>query len=158
MTDNRARALTTAASLVVVFAGVLVAAGTFYSATANTAERVRAAKTDATERSAAIARTDVDVTSASWDLADSNLTLAVDNTGERTLDAADVDTVVDGIHVGFEDYERVEVDGRKSTVWRPGEELVLEDEDTITQFFSTPEQVKFVTGHGIADRAAVVSL
>jgi flagellar protein FlaF len=158
MTDNRTRGLTTAASLIVVFFGFLVAAGTFYSASATTAERVREAKTDATERAAAVARTDVSIASASWDLADSNLTVAVNNTGEHTLDAAAIDTVVDGIYVGFEDYERVEVDGRATTVWRPGEQLVLEDDDTITQFFSTPEQVKFVTGTGVADRATVVSL
>jgi flagellar protein FlaF len=150
--------LTTAASLVVVFFGFLVAAGTFYSAMANTAERVRAAQTDAAERAAAIARTNVTIASASWDLTDSNMTLKVNNTGERPLDAADVDTVVDGEYVGFEDYERVEVDGRQTTMWRPGEQLVLEDEDTVTTFFDTPKHVKFVTGAGVADRATVIIL
>lgn len=154
----RSRGLSTAASLVVVFFGFLVATASLYSATANTAERVRDAESDRGDRAAAVARTDVSVASASWDLADSNLTLTINNTGERTLDAAAIDTVVDGRYVGFEEYERVEVDGRQTTIWRPGEQLVLEDDDTVTTFVSTPESVRFVAGPGVADRSAVVSL
>ena len=76
--------------------------------------------------------------------------------GETTLSVAAVDTVVDGTYVGIPAYERVEVDGRDTDVWRPGETLVLEDADTVVGFDGTPARVRVVTGSGVADASEVV--
>ncbi|MFB6311106.1 MAG: hypothetical protein ABEH64_07985 [Salinirussus sp.] len=145
-----ARALSTAASALIIAIALAASLSGLYVTTANAVERVADAGTSRQEATAARIGTTINITDASWDLTASNLTVKVNNTGDRVLDASAVDTVVDGRFVGFEDYERTEVDGRQTTVWRPGEQLVLEDEDTVLDYFSTPNRVKVVSGPGVA--------
>lgn len=151
------RALSTTASLLVVFLGVFVAMAPLYSATDGAGERVGDALADQHDRTVAVIDTDLNVTSASWDLTDSDLTLKIENTGDRTLDAARGDAVVDGTYVGYEDFDRVEIEGVDSDVWRPGEVLTLEDEDTVSNFLSTPDRVRVVSGPGVATSREVTS-
>lgn len=148
------RGFATSASLLLVFVGLFVALGALYSVAANTEERVREARADARSHHHDVQGTAVNVTEATWD-GDDNLTLRIENTGDVPLSVPDADTVVDGTYVGISDYERVEVAGADSDLWRPGEVLVLEDEDTVAGFATTPDRVAVVTGPGVADAAEV---
>lgn len=151
------RGFATSASLLLVFVGLFVALGALHAVAANTEERVREARADAREHHHAVRETAVNVTEATWD-GDDNLTLRIENTGDVTLSVSDADTVVDGTYVGVGDYERVDVAGADSDLWRPGEVLVLEDEDTVAGFATTPGRVLVVTGPGVADAAEVTVL
>lgn len=149
----RRRAIATSTSLLVVFVGLFLALGVLYTAAANSAERLRDAGEERRDHHRDLQGTAVDVTGATWD-ANDNLTVRVTNTGDTTLAVSATDTVVDGAYVGISDYERVEVDGRDSDLWRPGEELVLEDADTVPP---TPARVTVVTGPGVAGAAEVTA-
>lgn len=152
------RGLSTAASLLVIFIGLVLAMSSLYTVTANTAERVTEARQDGRDRQAAVAETSIAVAGATWDVSTSNFTLTLNNTGDTTLRVAASDTVVDGSYVPIADYERVEVEGEASDLWRPGEQLVLEDEDTIANFASTPDRVRFVTETGVAATSEVTEI
>lgn len=154
--SGTARGLSTAASLLVIFVGLVFAVGSFYTVTANTAERLGEAREDQRTRGAAVATTAINVTSATWDSND-DLVVRITNTGDTTLAVPATDTVVDGTYVPMSAYERVEVDGQSSDLWRPGEQLVIEDRDTVTSFTTAPARVKVVTETGVAATAEVVS-
>jgi len=150
------RAFSTSGSLLVVFAGLLLATGTFYTATANTAERMAEATDTQQERFDAVQQSQVTVTDATWNTTDANLTVRAQNTGETELDAERVDVLVDGEYVAVTEFERVEIDNRSTDVWLPGERLVLEDADTVEGRTATPpRRVKLVAGPGVADVLAV---
>lgn len=149
------RAFSTPASFLIVFVGLFIALGTLYTAAANTAERIGDAQATQRDHQEAVATTGVNVTSATWDTSAGDLTVRATNTGDTTLTVADADTVVDGRYVAISDYERAEVEGVDSDLWRPGEELVLEDTDTVDGFPTDPARVKLVTGPGLAATAEV---
>lgn len=149
------RGLATSASFLIVFIGIFLVLGTLYTVAGNTAERLADARDDQLEHHERVALTQIDVTNATWNTSTSNFTVTVNNTGETTLTPSDADTIVDGDYVSISEYERVEVDSRDTDVWRPGEQLVLEDADTIANFVSTPDRVRFVTGVVVADASEV---
>lgn len=148
------RGLSTSASLLIVFVGLFLALGSLYTATANTGERLADARDDQRERQRAVAQTQVTVVTATWDVDAGTLRVEVNNTGERTLSVHESDTVLDGSYVPIDAYERVTVADRETSVWRPGEQLVLEDDNTV----SSPGRVRFVTGPGVADAREVVDV
>lgn len=156
--SGTARGLSTAASLLVVFVALFLALGSLYTVTANTVERVADAREEQRDRQDSVAETAVEISSATWDPNDANFTVTVNNTGDRALRVPASDTVVDGTYVPIEDYERVEVDGEDSDLWRPGERLVIEDADTVTDFASAPARVRFVTETGVAATSGVTEL
>jgi len=142
----------TSGSLLLVFFGVMIAVGTVYSVSANTVERVTEATDDQQERLGTVQQSGIEVVDAVYnESGDEHLVVRVNNTGETTLDATEVDVIVDGEYRGTDDFERVEVDGTNSTVWLPGDQLVLEDEDAS----GAPTRVKVVSGPGVADIAFV---
>jgi len=145
------RGFATSGNFLVIFIGLFIALGTIYTVTANTGERLGDAREDQRERYQAVQTTAVEVTNATWNGTDGTFTLTVVNTGDSTLAVSAADTVVDGRYVGIEDYERATVAGVDSDQWRPGEDLVLEDVDTVEALSGTPERVRFVTGPGVAD-------
>jgi len=151
------RGFATSGSFLIVFIGLFIALGTIYTVTANTGERLGDAQEDQRERHRAVQTTGVTVTDATWSTGDANLTVTVENTGDTTLSVSAADTVVDGRYVAVDDYERVEVAGVDTDVWRPGETLVLEDDDTVTGFATTPDRVRFVTETGVADASEVAA-
>lgn len=156
MTDgHRDRGLSSSASLLLIFVGFVLAVGTMYSAAANTTERVVAADDEQRDRHETVALTGVNVTSATWDSTNEDLTVRINNTGDTTLSVSAADTLVDGTYVGIEDFESVTVAGHDSEVWPPGEQLVLEDQDTVSTFATPPDRVKFVTETGVSDTRRV---
>jgi len=145
----------TSGSMLIVFAALFIAVSTLYTVSTNTTERLRSAQQSQTEHQQTIRSTQIAVVDATWNTTSSNLTLRVNNTGETTLSVRQVDVVVDGTYLDSSDFERAEVDGRSTDVWRPGEQLVLEDADSLTGLSEAPSRVKFVTGPGVAGVAPV---
>lgn len=145
------RGLSTSASFLIVFVGVVLAFSSLYTVGGNTTERVADAREDHRERHEAVQLTGVTVVNATWYTADSTLSVRVNNTGETTLSVDAVDTVVDGTYVPIGAYERAEVDGVDTDIWEPGEQLHLEDTDPLSVLDGTPERVRVVTGPGVAD-------
>lgn len=142
----------TSGSLLLVFLGVMIAVGTAYTVSANTVERVTEATDSQRERFGTVQQSGIEVVDAVYnESGDEHLIVRVDNTGETTLDAEDVDVIVDGEYRGTGDFERLEVDGTDSAVWLPGDRLVLEDENAT----EAPTRVKVVSGPGVADIAFV---
>jgi flagellar protein FlaF len=144
----------TSGSLLLIFAGLFLAMSGLYTVTANTAENVADARTEQSRHHHAIQTTTVEIVDASWDQSASNLTIRANNTGETTLSVAEADVLVDGRYVPVEAFDRREVDGEPTDVWRPGEQLVLEENDALT---AAPGRVKLVTGPGVAAIAEVGS-
>jgi flagellar protein FlaF len=155
------RALSTAGSLLVIFVGLYLAFGSLYTATANTGERVDTARDLARETSTAVAETDLSVESAVWNDSSNesltNLTVEVTNVGDRSLRLSDLDTLVDGAYLSIDAYEQVDVDGRDTDIWRPGERLFLRDEDTIDDRGGSPSRVKIVSDVGVATVSGVTT-
>lgn len=145
----------TSGSALVIFAALFIAVSTLYTATTNSTEEIRDAQQAREDHHRAVQGTSIEVVGATWNTASNNLTLRVNNTGEAALSVDRIDVVVDGEYVDGGDFERREVDGRSTDVWRPGEQLVLEDADTVT---SSPDRVKFVSGPGVADTALVTEV
>jgi flagellar protein FlaF len=141
----------TSGSALIIFTGLFLAVGTLYTATANVSEDLNEAGEAQHERHQLTQRTELNVTTATWNGAEGNLTVAINNTGETTLSVEHTDIIVDGTYVAVEEFERREVEGHRTDVWRPDEQLVLEDTDTIGGFESDPTRVKVVTETGIAD-------
>lgn len=143
----------TSGSLLVVFAALVIAGSTLYTSSTIATERLHDAQQDSADHQQTVRGTQVLVVNATWNTTSTNFTLRVDNTGETTLSVRDVDAVVDGTYLDSSDFERREVTGESTDVWRPGEQLVLEDEDSLPT--TTPGRVKFVSGPGVADTADV---
>ena len=153
------RGFSTAGSLLVIFVGLYLAMGGLYTAMANTGEGVDSARDIARETAAAIADTGLSIESAVWnesaDLSDTNLTIEVTNTGDRSIRVSELDTLVDGVYLSIDAYERVEVQGGNTDRWRPGERLLLRDEETIDDRGGSPTRVKIVSDLGVAEVAGV---
>ncbi|MEA5385802.1 flagellin [Haloarculaceae archaeon H-GB2-1] len=115
----------------IVFAGMFIAFGMFYSATADTQERINDARTSQADGLVEEKNAEVEVVSAAYDTTvDPNeLTVEVNNTGATTLSVSDTDLLVNG------QYQETEVsrtvDGPNTTpttatdVWAPGERLTV---------------------------------
>lgn len=145
----------TSGSALVVFVALFIAMNSLYTATANSVEAVSDAREDRQNHHRTVQETQVLVADATWNTTSDSLTVSVNNTGETELSVDRIDVVVDGEYLDSSDFERRTVDGRTTDVWRPGERLVLEDEDTVG---AAPGRVKFVSGPGVADTAAVVEV
>ncbi len=148
----------TSGSALVIFAALFIAMSTLYTATANTVEEVDEARQDTDEYQRTVQNTNIEVVEATWNTTSSNLTIAVNNTGETTLSVGRVDVVAEDDYLASSDFERSEVDGRSTDTWRPGEQLVLEDEDSLAGITQAPDRVKVVTGPGIADTVSVTEV
>lgn len=148
----------TSGSAFVIFAALFLAISSFYTATANTTEQVRDAQDSQAEHQRTVLSTQVVVDNATYNTTSSNFTLRVTNAGESTLSADRVDAVVDGTYLDGSDFERVQVDGQETGIWRPGEQLVLEDSDSVAALPEVPERAKFVSGPGVADTHPVTEV
>lgn len=144
--------ISTSGSLLLIFLGLFLALGTMYTTTSNTTERVTDAYGDQMAQQAAIEETSINVTRAIYHETDGNLTIRVNNTGQRTLSVEATDTFVDGTYTAAEQFAIATVDGTDSDVWGQREQLRLE---TATD---QPTRVKVVSQEGIADTATVTPM
>ena len=137
-------------SAAVIFVAAFIGFGMFYSATANSFERVNDAREDQRDRLLDQQNTEISLVSATWNATGSeNLVVTVDNTGSETLSVEATDLLVDNDYqTGYD----TTVDTDPSTdIWASQEQLEI----TVTSFTSGPDRVKVVTENGIADTAEV---
>jgi flagellar protein FlaF len=135
-------------SAAIIFVGLFIAFGMWYTASANTLEQV----TDAQEQRAdgTLAEKNTAIEIATTNYSTDTLTVTVNNTGTTTLSLNQTDLVVDNAYQ--QDWQAdATVDGNSATdLWTGGETLAIEI--TLTQ---PPSQVKIITEHGVADAEAI---
>ena len=133
-------------SFAVIVVGAFVAFGVFYSASANSFERVQEANQGQNERFDRVQDTGITVTAAEViDSTPCTVRVNATNDGETALALSDTDVLVDGIYAtDWAEDTRVEGD-RNTSDWFPAERLSLN-----VTVDGTPERVKVVTGSGVA--------
>lgn len=135
-------------SAAIVFAGMFIAFGMFYTATSNSYEKIEDAQTEQSDdyleqKNAAIAL------NTTYDAEDDRLIIEVNNTGTESLVIGDIDVLVDGQY--RTSFASTTVDGERITptsgtdLLSPGEQLTYELDET-----SQPNRVKVVTGPGVS--------
>ncbi|WP_299266889.1 hypothetical protein [Halorientalis sp.] len=138
-------------SLAIIIVGGFLAFGVFYSATANSFERVQEASNGQDERLGHAAGTAISVTTADVvDTTPCTVQVNVTNDGKTELALGDTDVLVDGVYET--DWQAdTRVDGEENTSnWFPTERLSLN-----VSVDGTPERVKVVTGQGVAETKPV---
>lgn len=132
----------------IVFLGLFVCAGTIYTATAGTAERIHEAHDESREHLLDRKNTAITVTDATFDSTNETLNVSVENDGATTLSVNATTLLVDN---EYRAVENATVDGGAGTdIWAPGQVLEL----TVTA--SGPSIVKVITEAGVAGTETVV--
>ncbi|MEA1930935.1 MAG: hypothetical protein U9O06_05235 [Euryarchaeota archaeon] len=125
------------ASTAIIFAGVFLAIGVLYPAVSNGYERVTDAEIDRDDAQLDMRNTDINITSVS------SSAITVRNEGSTSLDADEIDLVVDGEYRPRDDYT-TSVDSDPDTgLWLPGESLTIDG-------LSASNRIKLVTDHGVS--------
>lgn len=136
-------------SFAILVLASFVAFGMLYSAGANGVERVTEATSASHEDRLLTANTDIEIAAANYQ--NGTLELEAINRGTTTLSLGDTDLLVDNQYQRRTDLETFQVPGEPdSELWLPNETLQIRVD------VSSPERVKLVTEHGVAD-ATVVS-
>lgn len=130
-------------SAAIVFVGLFIAFGTFYSASTNTMEQVTDARSDWEDRDLAQRNTDIEITAATYNNTSERLVVETNNTGATALSVNETDLIADNEYL-FP--ARSDVNGDAGTdVWAPGQRL------TYTVSVATqPDRVRVTTGTGVA--------
>lgn len=138
-------------SAAIVFAGLFIAFGMFYSATANTAERVEDARGDWREDTLAQQNTAISITSATYYSGNRSLIVRANNTGSTSLSIPETDLLLDNEYQTT--FTELSVDGDSSTdLWLPGETIRYN-----VSSIGRPGRVKLVTRTGVAGTEVVTS-
>ena len=130
-------------SAALIFVAAFIGFGMFYSAAANSAERVNDAREDRADRQLTQTNTEIELRTVSYNPLADSLNVTVENTGTTELSVRHVDLLLDNSY--RTDY-RTAVDGDTGTdLWLPGETLTINATPS-----SRPSSVKVVTGPGVA--------
>jgi len=135
----------------IIFAGLFVAFGMFYTATANTQERINDANQDWREGTLDRQNTDIELVDATYHANNDSLIVKANNTGAFTLSVNDTDLLADNeLRTSFT--ERT-VDGESATgLWLSGQQIRYN-----VSFASQPDRIKLVTETGVAETEVVTS-
>ncbi len=140
--------VSTSGSLLVIFFGAFIALGTVYTVTANTTGELSDAYAEELSTQTAITDTALSV-EAVYHETEGNLTVRADNDGSTELEVSNTDLLVDGEFRPLSAFGIVPVDGRETELWKPAEQLRIENES------AEPERVKVVTETGVSRTASV---
>jgi flagellar protein FlaF len=122
---------------------MFIAFGSFYTATANSVERVQTAQDERGDRALEAQNTAIEITNASWDASASTLSVNVSNNGSSELEISEVDLLANNTYQSGYD---TAVGGETGTdLLLPGETLEI----TVTALAEDPGRVKVVTGPGV---------
>jgi len=136
-------------SAAIVFAGMFIAFGAFYTATSNSFEQVNDARDADSESYLDTKNANVTVVETTYDDDADLLTVSVNNTGSEALVVDHVDVLVDGTYQTS--FVSQTVDGEFITpssgtdLLAPGEQLTVEIDAA-----SQPDRVKVVSGPGVS--------
>jgi flagellar protein FlaF len=137
----------------IIFASMFVAFGVWFTASANSFDRVSDAQDQQTESLIDSENTEIEIASATYNESGNEL-LRIDatNTGASQLSLSETDLLIDGEFIdGWQENWSVNVEGNATTdLWLSGEQL------SITRDLATPPtRVKIVTEYGVAETATV---
>ena len=135
------------ASTAIIFAGLFLAVGTLYPAVSNAHERVTDAEIERTDATLDMRNTDINITVVDTSDPD-DPSIGVRNEGSTSLDADEIDLIVNGKYQPRSDYD-VSENRNDDGLWLPGEKV------TITGFPEPTNRVKIVTDHGISKSEGV---
>ena len=140
-------------SAAVIFVAAFIGFGMFYTATANSFERVNDAREDQRDRLLDQQNTEISLVSATWNATGSeNLVVTVDNTGSETLSVEETDLLVDNDYqTEYETTVNTNPSNPSTDIWASQEQLEI----TVTSLSTEPVRVKVVTENGIAETAEV---
>jgi flagellar protein FlaF len=139
-------------SAAIIFVGMFVAFGMWYTASANSFERVTEAGADRTDGVLDTQNTRIAVTGADYNqTGNETLVVTVDNTGTTQLSVPETDLLVDGRYA--RDWN-ASVGGETDTdLWLSGEQLTITRE---VGNGTVPGRVKIVTETGVSDSLEVI--
>lgn len=134
------------ASTAIIFAGVFLAIGILYPAVSNGYELVQDAEVDREDARLDMRNSEINITELSTS------TINVTNEGSTSLDASEIDVVVNGEYQPRGGYTTV-VEGDSGTeLWLPGETLAI---DSGTVGAGAGDRVRIVTEHGLSVTGAI---
>lgn len=137
------------ATYALIALAILAGFGTLYTATHNAGEEVTEGVTDQWEQSQNVAKTDIEIVDAAYNIGTGNLRVSIKNTGNTHLSTAHTDILVDGEYITLTP-QNTSIEGKTETqTWAQGENI------QITVNVSSPDRVKVVTEHGVAAFTAV---
>ena len=130
-------------SAAIVFVGLFIAFGTFYSASTNTMEQVTDARSDWQDRDLDQHNTDIEITAATYNNTTDRLTVETNNTGAVALSVNETDLIADNEYLIP---DRSDVNGDAATdIWATGQRLTFN-----VSLGTQPDRVKVTTGTGVA--------
>ncbi len=130
-------------SAAIVFVGLFIAFGTFYSASTNTMEQVTDARSDWQDRDLAKHNTDIEIADATYNNTTERLIVETNNTGAVVLSVNETDLIADNEYLLP---DRRDVNGDADTdVWASGQRLTFN-----TSVSTQPDRVKVITETGVA--------
>ncbi|WP_049930393.1 flagellin [Halosimplex carlsbadense] len=139
-------------SFAIIFVGALLAFGVWHTAASNGFERVTEAQSDRVDETLEQRNTAVAVESVTYDAVNETLQINVTNTGSTSLSLDDTDLLVDNEYrAGWQDRATIDGTALETDLWLPGEEL------STNVTVSDPQQVKLVTGLGVAASSPVTT-
>jgi flagellar protein FlaF len=137
-------------SAAIIFASLFIAFGMWYTASANSFERVTEAQQVRTDGVLETQNTGLEVAAADYNRSgEGDLVVVANNTGTAQLSVSDTDLLVDGRYA--RNWTASAVEGNSGTdLWLAGEQV------TVTVAVETaPERVKVVTDTGVSDTLEV---
>jgi len=130
-------------SVAIVFVGLFIAFGTFYTASTNTMEQVTDARSDWQDRDLDRHNTDIEITAATYNNTTDRLTVETNNTGAVALSVNETDLIADNEYLIP---DRSDVNGDAATdIWATGQRLTFN-----VSLGTQPDRVKVTTGTGVA--------
>ncbi len=139
---ERARAVSTSASLLLIFFGTTIAFGSLYTAGTNAVDRVGGGYGEQLAHQEAVSATDVTVTAATP--TDGTVTVNATNDGDQTLALSETDLLVDGRLVADWRANATVAGDPDTDLWLPGQSLTVE-------LGTTGDRVVLVTDLGVGD-------
>jgi flagellar protein FlaF len=136
----------------IIFASMFVAFGVWFTASANSFDRVSDAQDQQTESLIDSENTEIEIVSATYNESGNQL-LRIDatNTGASQLSLSETDLLIDGEFVDGWQSGAVNVEGNTETdLWLSGDQLSITRDPA-----SPPTRVKLVTEFGVAETATV---
>jgi flagellar protein FlaF len=137
-------------SAVIVFIGVMVAAGIAVPSVVGSFGSLAGAHGNQVDRGVDALNTDIAIETATYDGGTNELTLEIGNVGSTTLGVGDTSALVDGVIPASADVTTDVGGDGNAGLWLPGEMLTV----TIGNVDSEPNRVKIVAENGIAETAS----
>ncbi len=139
----------------IVLLAILFSMGLLTSSWESTFDLFNSARKDRNKRFVNEVQTDLRVENVVYYQADEDMEIIAKNTGSIELDSSKIDVFVDGDLISKENIENRLVDGSRSDVWIPEDNLVIITENV---FPTTPNRVKLVSEFGISDYSTDVEV